>query len=75
MKIIKSSTPASESIVRKYAHIKSESKPGTEYVVVKIRVIKPYVHYKYRCNCPDHMYRNRDCKHIWQFKEKEQASK
>lgn len=58
------------SIVRKYAHIKSESRKGVEYVVVKIRIIKNNT-YKYRCNCPDHMFRNRDCKHIWQFKERE----
>ncbi len=58
---------------RKYAAVPSVTRPGIEYVVVKVRLRGESRHYAYRCTCPDFMFRNRQCKHIQAFKKQEQA--
>lgn len=55
---------------RKYAECVSETQDGLTYHVVKVR-IKASRNYAYHCNCPDHLYRQRACKHIQQFKKQE----
>lgn len=56
---------------RKYALVESSTNPGETYSVVKIRLRGKSRHYTYRCTCPDFMFRNRQCKHIYSFKEQE----
>jgi hypothetical protein len=51
---------------RKYATVASFSREGTEYQVVKVRELNSR-NYSYKCTCPDHVFRNRDCKHIKAF--------
>jgi len=55
---------------RKYAEVDSDTYFGVKYTVVKVRV-KNTKNYAYKCTCPDHIYRNRECKHIREFKLKE----
>lgn len=57
---------------RKYAAVPSDTRPGIEYVVVKVRLRGESRHYAYRCTCPDFMFRSRQCKHIHAFKAQEQ---
>jgi hypothetical protein len=55
---------------RKYDNVRSLSKPNKFYQVVKVRV-KGTRNYKYMCTCPDFVFRQKICKHIRIFKEKE----
>jgi len=55
---------------RKYAYVESTSTPGIIYTVAKLRK-RGTRNYFYRCTCPDNVFRNRLCKHIKAFKEKE----
>ena len=55
---------------RKYDDIHSLSEPNKFYQVVKVRV-KGTRNYKYMCTCPSFIFRQRACKHIKLFKEKE----
>lgn len=55
--------------VRKYAEIKSKN-VDENYTVGKVR-IRNTRNYKYICSCPDHFYRQVQCKHIKKFKRME----
>ena len=71
MKITKTTHGRGERFgARKYAEVASETENGKAYQVVKIR-IKGSRNYTYRCSCPDHLYRQRACKHIKSFQKGE----
>ncbi len=55
---------------RKYAACVSVTRDGVTYQVAKIR-IEGSRNYGYVCTCPDHLYRQRACKHIAAFKAEE----
>ena len=57
---------------RKYATVESFTSPGVEYRVVKVRV-RNSRDYRYVCTCPDHVYRQRTCKHIDAFQQVERG--
>ena len=57
---------------RKYAVVESFSHPGVEYRAAKVRV-RNSRDYRYVCTCPDHVYRQRTCKHIDAFQQVERG--
>lgn len=50
--------------VRAYAKAKSHTHKRKSYMVVRTGT-------QYRCSCPDHIFRGRECKHIVEFKAAE----
>lgn len=59
--------------IRKYDYIKSSNKKDN-YIVGKIRK-KNTKNYKYICSCLDYFFRQKECKHIKIFKQKERLCK
>lgn len=54
--------------VDKYASVKSKTTKGISYIVVKKND-------EYLCSCPDFMFRDRECKHIKEFKRVEKKNR
>jgi ribosomal protein L11 methylase PrmA len=50
-----------------WANVPSETGKGS-YTVVKVSKSRAW---KYRCTCPDYMFRSSECKHIQAFRQKE----
>jgi len=54
--------------IEKYGNVPSFHQPEKGYTVIKRSNL---LGSKYSCTCPDHFFRQRECKHIQLFKEKE----
>ena len=52
-----------------WAKVPSETSKDS-YIVVKLVKSKTW---KYRCTCPDYVFRSRECKHILAFRQKERG--
>ena len=52
---------------RKYAKVVSKTNPSKVYLVTKVRV-RNTKDYTYNCTCEHFVYRQKQCKHIAEFK-------
>lgn len=59
---------------RKYAKVVSKTNPSKVYIVTKVRV-RNAKHYTYSCTCEHFVYRQKQCKHIEEFKTVEGSFK
>ena len=78
-KVRKAEESSNPVIAYKYAHIKSYTREGVFYTVVKYRkafIVGPTNSVlRYGCTCLSYLFRLKPCKHIISFKKNERSKK